>query len=118
MRTIKYRYWNSNEKRMYFQQSHGWTEFPNTLEKDDVYLEFTGLLDRNGKEIYEEDIVRLPSEGNWLVGWHERVAAFGVISAKEKNAHKIYYFDNMWGLEWRRNWEVIGNIYENSELLE
>ncbi|MBA7499211.1 hypothetical protein ES704_01951 [subsurface metagenome] len=73
--------------------------------------EYTGLKDKNSKEIYKGDIVRhydsFPSEQNQQVVWHEHGFYFawkdGLIN------HRLMSTEFF---------EVIGNIYENPELLE
>ena len=66
--------------------------------------QFTGLYDKNGKEIYEGDIMCWPDyEGKkfqtrWVVEWNDKRSGWSDWSPKEKA-------------------EVIGNIYENPELL-
>ena len=71
---------------------------------------FTGLHDENGKEIYEGDIVYVASEDeNAFILWDKETARY-IIQFKGWCAD----FDNYYGKEL----EVIGNIYDNKDLLE
>lgn len=77
--------------------------------------QFTGLYDKNGKEIYEGDIVRY-SLGDrkdvGYIGFHARSASFRVIAE-----HTDYGIGNRGELH-ELNLEVIGNIHDNPELLK
>lgn len=74
--------------------------------------QFTGLHDKNGKEIYEGDLLRSAETGNiFTVEWVERSAAFKI---REHHNGKRWMF----GYDASRKFDVIGNIYENPELLK
>lgn len=75
-------------------------------------MQSTGLHDKNGKEIFEGDIVKMAKDVYSDPTYYEIVRHRGGAYRLESNQH---------GCElWLRhtNCEVIGNIYENPELLE
>ena len=93
----------------------GWEDFPlNEINKDDslILMQFTGLLDKNSVEIYEGDIVKAP-DGVWEVQIRDLEDGVCLINdAKETGS--LDYIDGEYSLT---ECEVIGNIYENPELL-
>lgn len=74
-------------------------------------MQYTGLKDKNDKEIYEGDIVR-EDYYTGEVQYHEGYASFGI---QWHGDGRIWFS----GFGWAEvDDEVIGNIYENPELLE
>ena len=78
--------------------------------------QYTGLKDKNGKEIYEGDILKYKrndiSEENFKLYWNEKMSAFylqNILWPNDDIAVKYYRIENF---------EIIGNIFENKELLD
>ena len=118
-REIKFRAWDIANKEMYqvgtlvFEKATG-----NLAETNppDLIMQYTGLKDKNGKEIYEGDILNSlyrndGCKGVYEVVWHEtsfRIRRHGIHQQTEVSI-------TMSDLE---SCEVIGNIYSNPELLK
>lgn len=88
-------------------------EFKAWNHEDFLSLEIepsTGLFDKNGKEIFVDDIVFIPrEESNYQIIYQREEAMFIMF-----NNFEVITFDNYSG----KDVEVIGNINENKELLE
>ena len=74
----------------------------------------TGLKDRNGKQVWENDIVNcLTEECCGYIGWNESEAGFYFnVLLKDGRFEEEHIYDYQDGIE------VIGNIFDNPELLE
>ena len=115
MRLIKFRAWSSKTNKMiddiYHWDSEGYAGIiPQTpdLVKSLTPMQFTGLLDKNGVEIYEGDIV---------MNAYRQVVEYGSHQGVEGGKHDEYIGYNLNPNNMQFT-EVIGNIYENPELLE
>ena len=89
---------------------------------------FTGLHDKNGEEIYEGDIIysEFPdgSKTNGLIEWDEEYSCFGLMDEYnyrcKLEGYEFPKFDNAIFYNFRKHskkFEVIGNIYDNPEIL-
>lgn len=122
-REIKFRAWNKKEKRMYsnaylLMSNETWSlRREDDGESFDVKLmQYTGLKDRNGKEVYEGDIVECMSfkiDGKDSKTEVEEIK-WGWVGGYDFSGVGFNIPDTL-----KDGWlKVIGNIYENPELLK
>lgn len=79
-----------------------------------ILMQFTGLLDKSGNEIYEGDIIQIKDVPLVVVKFGEADTYIGFyLETLNNGMKKIAHFNNIV----KDIWEVIGNIYENPELL-
>ena len=110
MREIKFRAWIKNHKQMIFLTAVAFGDLIDNHKKGFEIMQFTGLKDKNRKEIYEGDIVEL-ERAKYQVYWHQHIAKW------ELERLNIKGFSNIGLINWN-NCEVIGNKFENPELLK
>ena len=74
-------------------------------------MQFTGLKDKNGVEIYDGDILNTKGDKNMVVCWVDRFSSFCL----EKNGwmHRHFFGEAVEAIDC----EIIGNIHSNPELL-
>ena len=129
-REIKFRAWNIPNKLMYQNVQDGLLAENEKdqlvlgvslgkLSKDagSILMQFSGLQDKNGKEIYEFDIVKFynPYSKNtyiMVVKFCSVFAGFALFDSVESKWAKESDYLKIQDLE------VVGNIYENTELLD
>ena len=125
---LKFRAWLKKEQKMDNEIDHiSWLEDElycigdgityMVLAEDLVLMQSTGLKDKNGKEIFEGDILGIETDEGILnvnIFWDDKHALFMFESEihNEKELLAELVEDNTYPFE------IIGNIYENPELLE
>ena len=124
MRKIKFRAWDKeNEKMMKVSSLHLENKEISVKENGTFHLfrmqdlmQYTGLKDKNGKEIYEGDIVLIKLDETST--WYKTVVKFkkgAFIASLIDREDYIYIFNR--GFD-SNDFEIIGNIYKNKNLLE
>lgn len=122
MREIKFRAWDKTARKMMMpawlcnedgcspSDDGGWNNpEPYYLDSKNhhILMQFTGLKDKSGKEIYEGDIVTCPDlDEVYFCEWDEDFAGF------DFNVKGKYTQEYLGGAQYK-NIEIIGNIYEN-----
>jgi len=123
MREIKFRAWDKKENKMYpvvvLNIGFGRKDIDEIADPPEmvvgtecttaVLMQYTGLKDKNGKEIYEGDVVSF--------GWGDSERGQVLFSPKvgyyvlTKNLGTMYF-------QHEEQYKIIGNIYENPELIK
>jgi hypothetical protein len=114
MREIKFRAWDSHHKEMHYEMGFHLDENVLELSKliEDgrwILQQYTGLKDKNGKEIFEGDIVKDNEGAVRRIKWEN-----GSFWARESI---VGHLASMIDDKIMYDPEVIGNIYENPELI-
>lgn len=129
MRVPKFRAWTEEGKVMYYDVypfkddtlslSYDKIAFDEVPASDFIIMQSTGLKDKNGKEIYEGDIVKFYDcdDDAYVtpVVWDKNYACFGV-SFSGKYPISFDYLEEFYTE--LKDIEVVGNIWEDGELLD
>jgi len=131
MRDMKFRAFSFGSMRYFakpedFEWFFGGNQGPERTLTECKLMQFTGLYDKNGKEIYEGDHIRvfgfitnprtkdkIPYNATATVKYGENIACF-LYLVDDSNVWSNFRYTKSDGLDY----EVIGNIYENPELLK
>jgi uncharacterized phage protein (TIGR01671 family) len=125
MREIKFRAWNGKDKMVDIGGA------VDHYKSWDV-MQFTGRKDKNEKEIYEGDIVKIHCDyEDKEIDYYYGVVKFGEYSDEGESSWGYgWYFEDYYLISSERNlsgnttilteseFEIIGNVYENSEILD
>ena len=117
MKTLKFRFYDKTDKRMKYFDSI-WNMPDPSYDSDDIQ-QFTGLLDKNGVEIYEGDIVTFlyPKDTDKTKGVIKYLYYSWVVQYPDEQYESGYDDIDLAAIAFMRP-EVISNIYETPEPLE
>lgn len=114
-RDIKFRCWYGNKMhdhyeamRLLYNEAAG-----SPLKTAAVFMQYSGLKDMNGKEIYEGDIITNSSLQHdnlppFVVSWDDERLAFRCSRKVEAGNHELFLFS----LPIEEKYWIVGNIYE------
>jgi len=126
-REIKFRAWDRDTKMFINSRVPDWNITPDgrvmilnvTIPSYKIWdsvilMQYTGLHDKNGKEIYEGDIMETPTNIRFEIKWNDEMASF-MLNGLE---HMIMKLPDGVAFSNYRYSKIIGNIWEDKHLLD
>lgn len=127
MNNLKFRAWDKTAKKMSKVTAIDFSTKPfrvfykaygneNYFNQDAILMQSTGLFDKNGVEVFEGDILKVLGFTDWIGEVRYSQEELSYFFVEHENSLRLKYTTLLSLLD--KKLEVIGNIYENKELLE
>ena len=121
MREIKFRAWDT-DSNVWIGNVKDWeARYLNDKDTDNILMQYTGLKDKNGVEIYEGDIVRVQYYNNYNAPKNIQHKQESIEEVRYDEEMVTFRFGNIFPFHlWNdtlKDIEIIGNIYENKDML-
>lgn len=99
------------DENPHYCYQYGYMEIDEIIQVDpETVCQFTGLIDKNGEKIFEKDIVYYPFENeHFTVCWDEEESRFIIDRIDAYHSFGCVYGNEL---------EVVGNVFDNPELVE
>lgn len=122
MREIKFRMWYTDGKRMFWEPRTGVAhhcslsindEIKELIDNGNPFMQFIGLQDKKGKDIYQDDILKIGEKSfvNMVVKWDSNSLRWSKMYLDIDSYYQPFIEEES------KYIEVVGNLYENPELL-
>ena len=131
-REIKFRAWDKIRKRMIAEPQfdyvvengkhliHNMFDERGRQVEEFELMQYTGLKDKNGKEIYEGDILSISeyADGDFIIKPHNSKVVFVEGGFRLNAIDSLFEYESLSHISLNKIGCIIGNIYENPELLK
>ncbi len=119
MRELKFRTWDKDKKEWIKSNCHYCGSINYNNDPNYIVMQYTGLKDSNEKEIYEGDIIHCLGGERYNGIWECNLK--GIVTFSKSASFDVVDKDNCYWSFGNCLWEIIyilGNIYENPELVK